>query len=57
VAACSQRQVIPELLDRLASEDAIEIPHSRSGKGSVWALSFDDRRLCAAEYFPPRQSQ
>lgn len=53
VAACSQRQVMPDLLERLAAEDGVELPRVRSKKGSVWALSFDGRRLCGAEYFPP----
>jgi 8-oxo-dGTP diphosphatase len=53
VAACSQRQVMPKLLERLAVEDEVELPHLRAKKGSVWALAFDDRRLCQAEYFPP----
>jgi 8-oxo-dGTP pyrophosphatase MutT (NUDIX family)/phosphohistidine phosphatase SixA len=54
VAACSQRQVIPELVVRLAAEDGVELPEpSRAKKGSVWALSFDATRLCGAEYFPP----
>jgi 8-oxo-dGTP diphosphatase len=53
VVVCSQRKVVPRLIDRLAAEDGIDIPHSRSKKGSVWALSFDGRRLCDAQYFPP----
>jgi 8-oxo-(d)GTP phosphatase len=54
VVACSQRAVIPELLRRLASEDGVALPDPpRSKKGSVWSLSFDGPRLCAAEYFPP----
>jgi 8-oxo-dGTP diphosphatase len=53
VAACSQRMVMPKLLERLAAEDDVELPHLRAKKGCIWALSFDDRRLCCAEYFPP----
>jgi 8-oxo-(d)GTP phosphatase len=53
VAACSQRKVVPQLIERLAAEDGVDIPHTRSKKGSVWALSFDGRRLCDAQYFPP----
>jgi 8-oxo-dGTP diphosphatase len=55
VAVCSQRMVVPPLLERLVAEDEIEVPHLRSKKGSVWALSFDGRRLCEVEYFPPPQ--
>jgi 8-oxo-(d)GTP phosphatase len=53
VAACSQRQVMPALLERLAAEDGVELSHTRAKKASVWALSFDGPRLCGAEYFPP----
>jgi 8-oxo-dGTP diphosphatase len=54
LAACSQREVIPDLLERLASEDGVELPDSvKYKRASVWALSFDGNRLCAAEYFPP----
>jgi hypothetical protein len=54
LAACSQREVIPDLLERLASEDGVELPDSlKYKKASVGALSFDGNRLCAAEYFPP----
>jgi 8-oxo-dGTP diphosphatase len=54
VAACSQREVIPELVQRLAEADGVELPEPfRAKKGSVWALSFDAERLCGAEYFPP----
>jgi 8-oxo-dGTP diphosphatase len=52
-AICSQRLVVPNLLERLASADQVELPHLRAKKGSVWALSFDGSRLCGAEYFPP----
>jgi 8-oxo-dGTP pyrophosphatase MutT (NUDIX family)/phosphohistidine phosphatase SixA len=53
VAVCSQRRVVPHLIERLAAEDAVDLPHARCKKGSVWALSFDGRHLCGAEYFPP----
>jgi 8-oxo-dGTP diphosphatase len=56
IAVCSQREVIPELLLRLAAEDGIELPTPvRAKKASVWALSFDGPRLCDAHYFPPPQ--
>lgn len=55
--ACSQGDVIPDLLGRLAAADGfdIEIP-IKTGKGSTWALSLDlDGRLVAADYLaPPR---
>lgn len=53
VVACSQGDVIPDLLARLAVADDIDLPDERSGKASVWALTFHDRRLVAAEHFPP----
>ena len=54
VAACSQREVIPDIVRRLAKEDGVELPKSlKYKKASFWALSFDGGRLCGAEYFPP----
>jgi 8-oxo-dGTP diphosphatase len=53
VVFCSQAKVVPPLIERLAAEDGVELTHVRSKKGSVWALSFDGRRLYDAEYFPP----
>ena len=59
VVACSQAQVIPELVSRLAAEDEVELNSSgNSGdvsvrKGGVWALSFYDHKLVGAEPFPP----
>jgi 8-oxo-dGTP diphosphatase len=54
VAVCSQRQVIPDLVQVLADTDGIELPDSiRQKKGSVWSLSFEGEKLVAAEYFPP----
>ena len=52
--ACSQGDVIPDLLQRIAIEDgiALEEPIS-SKKASVWSLTFAAERLIAAEYFPP----
>lgn len=53
--ACSQGEVIPDLLQRLATEDAslLEAP-VRAAKGSTWALSLDaEDRLVAADYLPP----
>ena len=55
--ACSQGEVIPDLVDRLATAD--HYPISRpipSRKGSTWALTVDSEgRLVAADYLePPR---
>jgi 8-oxo-dGTP diphosphatase len=54
VAACSQRQVIPDLIRMLADEDGVELPDPfKYKKASVWALSFDGEKLVGTEYFPP----
>ena len=53
-AVCSQREVIPELIERLATEDEVELPEPfEAKKGSVWALSFDGERLCDLDYLAP----
>lgn len=55
---CSQGDVIPDLLGRLALEDHVDIPlPPPNKKGSVWSLTFDGRRLFSAEYFPPSISE
>jgi 8-oxo-(d)GTP phosphatase len=55
--ACSQGEVIPDLVDRLAAADdyLVERP-VQSRKGSTWALTIDSQgRLVAADYLePPR---
>jgi broad specificity phosphatase PhoE/8-oxo-dGTP pyrophosphatase MutT (NUDIX family) len=53
LVACSQGDVIPDLLERLARADDVDLPRAPSGKGSTWALTFHNRRLVAAEHFPP----
>jgi 8-oxo-(d)GTP phosphatase len=51
---CSQREVIPALVGKLAAEDGVSLPEPfRAKKASVWALSFEGRRLIGAQYFPP----
>ena len=55
--ACSQGDVIPELVSRLAAEDEVEVEEPlRIKKGGVWALSFDDHRLCAADRLPAAEA-
>jgi 8-oxo-dGTP diphosphatase len=49
---CSQREVIPDLLKRLAAEDGLVLGRVTARKGSVWALSFMDGRLVGADYYP-----
>jgi 8-oxo-dGTP pyrophosphatase MutT (NUDIX family)/phosphohistidine phosphatase SixA len=52
--ACSQGDVIPDLLGRLAAADRVPLPEDFAApKGSVWSLSFSGPKLFAMEYFPP----
>lgn len=52
--ACSQGDVIPDLLGRLASRDRVPLNDDFvAPKGSVWVLCFSGSKLCAVEYFPP----
>jgi 8-oxo-dGTP pyrophosphatase MutT (NUDIX family)/phosphohistidine phosphatase SixA len=54
VVACSQGDVIPDLLHRLASEDRVPLNDDFvARKGSVWAMCFSGRKLIALEYLPP----
>jgi 8-oxo-dGTP diphosphatase len=48
---CSQREVIPDLLTRLATEDGLALTRVTARRGSVWSLSFMDGRLVAADYY------
>ncbi len=57
--ACSQGDVIPDLVGRLATADGLALDEPiRSGKGSTWALTLDaEGHLVAADYLePPRPS-
>ncbi|MFG1795583.1 NUDIX domain-containing protein [Nocardia sp. NPDC049149] len=47
---CSQGKVIPDLLQWWATRDGITLPSARNRKGSVWVLSFADRKLVAADH-------
>jgi len=51
--ACSQGGVIPDLVGRLAAEDAVDLPDVTARKASTWALTFQAERLVSGEYFPP----
>lgn len=53
VVICSQGDVIPDLLQRLAKEDHVDVPETDPAKGSVMALTFDGDRLFSVDYFPP----
>jgi len=50
---CSQGDVIPDLLARIATADSVDLPPEPSKKGSTWALTFQLDRLIGCEYFPP----
>jgi 8-oxo-(d)GTP phosphatase len=51
--ACSQGEVIPDLLRRLAAADHVDLPRAMpAAKGSTWALTFSDDRLLTCEYIP-----
>ena len=51
---CSQGEVIPDLLERFAALDHVDLPDPLPvKKGSVSALTFDGPRLFSVEYFPP----
>jgi phosphohistidine phosphatase SixA/ADP-ribose pyrophosphatase YjhB (NUDIX family) len=54
VVICSQGEVIPDLLERLAGEDDIDLPSPLvTKKGGTWALTFREDRLAGGESFPP----
>jgi 8-oxo-dGTP pyrophosphatase MutT (NUDIX family)/phosphohistidine phosphatase SixA len=53
-AVCTQREVIPPLLERIAARDKVDLPpRFEAKKASVWALSFDGQRLCGLHYIEP----
>ncbi|MFD4429763.1 NUDIX domain-containing protein [Nocardia sp. NPDC058497] len=47
---CSQGGVIPDLVQWLAQRSELTLPPARNRKGSVWALSFVEDRLVAADH-------
>ena len=55
--ACSQGDVIPDLVARLAAADELVLNGPiRSAKASTWALTLDSEgRLVAADYLEPPQ--
>lgn len=53
--ACSQGDVIPDVLSRLAQRDDVDLPDETTRKAGTWALTFQTSRLVSGEYFaPPR---
>jgi 8-oxo-(d)GTP phosphatase len=54
IVICSQGDVIPDLLKRLAGRDECDLPKDfEYRKGSTWVLGFEKDRLIAADYLPP----
>jgi len=49
---CGQREVIPDLVNRLATEDGLALDKIAARRGGVWALSLVDGSLVAADYYP-----
>jgi 8-oxo-dGTP diphosphatase len=49
---CSQGGVIPPIITAMSRQDGLPLPEISARKGSVWALSFVDDRLAAADYYP-----
>jgi 8-oxo-dGTP diphosphatase len=47
---CSQGEVIPDLISRLAGAGARQLRRPPSRKGSMWMLSFAGEQLIAADY-------
>ncbi|HEX3325377.1 MAG TPA: NUDIX hydrolase [Actinomycetota bacterium] len=53
----SQGDVIPDLLERVASSDDLDLRKGGTKKASVWALMFDGDSVFSAEYFPAPRVQ
>lgn len=49
---CSQGGVIPHIIKTAGRDGGVRLPEIPARKGSVWALSFVDDRLAAADYYP-----
>jgi 8-oxo-(d)GTP phosphatase len=47
---CSQGEVIPDLMIRLAARSPVKMRRPAARKGSVWALSFAGGKLVGADY-------
>jgi 8-oxo-dGTP diphosphatase len=49
---CSQGGVIPDIIHAVGQQSRLALPEVPARKSSVWALSFVDDRLVAADYYP-----
>jgi 8-oxo-(d)GTP phosphatase len=47
---CTQREVIPDLIEWWCDRDRVKPDKSRNGKGSTWVLSMHQGRLIAADH-------
>lgn len=53
VVVCSQGGLIPDVVTTLAEDDGVRLATTAARKGSVWALTFTDRRLVIADHLEP----
>jgi len=54
VVVCTHGDIVPEMLEHLASADHLHLPRdARWPKGSAWVLSASDGRFDHALYLPP----
>lgn len=49
-AICSQREVIPDLIQWWADRDGVDLPPARNRKASMWVLSLSGGKLVAADH-------
>lgn len=55
VVVVTHGEIMGDVLVRLAREDGVPLEHRPPGlKGCVWLLDFEDGKLAAARYIPPR---
>ena len=56
--ACTQGDVLPDILRRAADQDQVELAKSFPyKKACTWVLSFDGARLFGADYIPPPRTE
>jgi 8-oxo-dGTP pyrophosphatase MutT (NUDIX family)/phosphohistidine phosphatase SixA len=56
--ACTQGDVLPDILRRAADQDLVELAKSFPyKKACTWVLSFDGERLFGADYIPPPRAE
>lgn len=50
---CTQGEVVPDLLARLAAADGFEVSEQATAKGGAWELTLYQHRVVGADYVPP----